>query len=199
MRTVAEMLNDSASAPIAVTTLESPIGDLLVASTEKGVCALTFDDRVESFEHRLRRNFGHFFHLEVGDPLDVAQRLRRYFTGELTALDGIPLAVTGTPKQHQVWDIVRTLHPGELTTYSRIAERLGVPRGHSAIAVCLASNPAPLFIPCQRVVTASGGIGSHPAGIARKRWLLSHEGVLDAGELSIVARCAAVSHRTNAA
>jgi methylated-DNA-[protein]-cysteine S-methyltransferase len=198
MRTIAEMLNYSASAPIAVTTLESPIGELLVASTESGVYALTFDDRVESLEPRLRRNFGHFFHLEVGDPLDVAQRLSAYFAGALAALEGIPLAVTGTPMQQRVWNIVRSLHPGELTTYSGIAERLGMPRGHRAIAACLASNPAPLFIPCQRVVTASGGLGSHPAGIARKRWLLNHEGVLDAGELSIAARCAAASYRTNA-
>jgi methylated-DNA-[protein]-cysteine S-methyltransferase len=199
MRTVAEMLNYCASAPIAVTTLESPVGDLLVASTEKGVYGLTFDDRVESLEPRLRRSFGHFFHFEVGDPLDVAQSLRGYFAGTLAALDGIPLAFTGTPMQQRVWDIVRALHPGELTTYSSIAERLGMPRGHRAIAACLAANPAPLFIPCQRVVTASGGLGSHPAGTARKRWLLSHEGVLDAGELSIAARCAAASPRTNAA
>jgi methylated-DNA-[protein]-cysteine S-methyltransferase len=199
MRTVAEMLNYSASAPVAVTTLESPIGDLLVVSTEKGVYALTFDDRVEALEPRLRRKFGHFFHLEVGDPLDVAQRLREYFAGTLAALDGIPLVITGTPLQQRVWDIVRALHPGELTTYSAISDRLGMPRAHRAIFACLASNPTPLFIPCHRVVTASGGLGSHLAGVARKRWLLSHEGVLNAGELSIAARYAAASPRTNAA
>jgi methylated-DNA-[protein]-cysteine S-methyltransferase len=76
--------------------------------------------------------------------------------------------------------MLRALGPGQLTTYASLAERLGMPRAQRAVGVCLASNPVPLFIPCHRVVAASGGLGSHPGGIPRKRWLLQHEGVLDA-------------------
>lgn len=170
----------STSAPIAITTVASPLGVLLIASASAGVCTVTFDDRVESLEPRLRRRFGHFFHLEAGDPFAVERRLRLYFGGQLRALEGVPLTLAGTPMQSRVWDMLRALEPGELTTYAALAQRLGMPRAQRAVGVCLASNPAPLFVPCHRVVAASGGLGSHPGGIPRKRWLLHHEGALDA-------------------
>lgn len=180
MDSSASILLHSASAPIAITTVASPLGELSVAAAEGGICAVTFDDRFESLEPRLRRRFGHFFHLEAGDPFGVERRLREYFAGRLRALEGIPLALAGTPMQSRVWDMLRALGPGELTTYAALAERLGMPRAQRAVGVCLASNPVPLFIPCHRVVAASGGLGSHPGGIPRKRWLLDHEGALDA-------------------
>ncbi|MGH8800274.1 MAG: methylated-DNA--[protein]-cysteine S-methyltransferase [Casimicrobiaceae bacterium] len=174
------MVVRSSSAPIAITTVATPLGEILVASAEAGVCTVTFDDRIESLEPRLRRRFGHFFHLEAGDPFAVEHRLQAYFGGQLRALEGISLALAGTPMQSRVWEMLRALAPGELTTYAALAERLGMPRAQRAVGVCLASNPVPLFIPCHRVVAASGGLGSHPAGIPRKRWLLDHEGALDA-------------------
>jgi O-6-methylguanine DNA methyltransferase len=185
MGNVAAMLERRNSCAIAVTVVSSPIGEVLVASAGSGVCAVIFDDRAESLEPKLRRTFGHFFHLEAGDPLRVAARLRAYFSGELRALDAIPLAMAGTPMQRRVWDMVRALDPGQLTTYAALAERLGMPRAQRAVGVCLASNPVPLFIPCHRVVAASGGLGSHPGGIPRKRWLLGHEGVLNPGDARI--------------
>jgi O-6-methylguanine DNA methyltransferase len=90
-----------------------------------------------------------------------------------------------TPMQRRVWDLVRSLKSGEITTYASISERLGMPRAQRAVGVCLASNPVPLFVPCHRVVAASGGMGSHPGGLGRKRWLLAHEGVLDPQELGM--------------
>lgn len=179
MQSIASMLAHSTSNLIAVTTVSSPLGDLLVATADEGVCAVTFDDRVESLEPKLRRRFGHFFHVEPGDPFDIARGLRSYFTGKLDALDNVPLAVAGTPMQARVWAMLRALRPGDLTTYAALAERLGMPRAQRAVGVCLASNPVPLFIPCHRVVAASGGLGSHPGGLPRKRWLLNHEGILD--------------------
>jgi methylated-DNA-[protein]-cysteine S-methyltransferase len=169
-----------ASAPIAIARVVSPLGELLIAAAENGICMATFDDRADFLEPRLRRRFGHFFRLEAGDPFGVARCLGLYFGGELRALDAIPLALAGTPMQSRVWTMLRALGPGQLTTYASLAERLGMPRAQRAVGVCLASNPVPLFIPCHRVVAASGGLGSHPGGIPRKRWLLQHEGVLDA-------------------
>ena len=182
MGNVVALLEHSNSSAIAVTVVASPIGEVLVASAGNGVCAVIFDDRVESLEPKLRRAFGHFFHLDEGDPLGVSPRLLAYFGGELGALNDVPLAMAGTPMQRRVWTMVRALEPGQLTTYAALAERLGMPRAQRAVGVCLASNPVPLFIPCHRVVAASGSLGSHPGGIPRKRWLLSHEGVLNPEE-----------------
>ena len=78
--------------------------------------------------------------------------------------------------QRRVWALVSTLPAGAVTTYAAIASRIGMPRGQRAVGVCLATNPLPLFIPCHRVVSTSGGLASHPGGVGRKRWLLRHEG-----------------------
>ena len=185
MQDLASPLMPDHSARISVLRVASPLGDLVIASAETGVCALAFDDRAEALEPRLRRSFGHFFHVAPGDPLKVAPRLAAYFRGDLEALVDLPLAITPTPMQRRVWDLVRALRPGQLTTYATISERIGMPRAQRAVGVCLASNPLPLFIPCHRVVAASGGMGSHPGGLLRKHWLLSHEGVLDAQKLGI--------------
>src|SRR5205823_444052 len=122
----------------------SPIGKLLVAASEQGVCALSFNDHPEALEPRLRRLFGHFFRIEDGDPMNAVAALRRYFAGELDALYGMPLVTLPTPMQRRVWGMVRSLAPGRLTTYATLAERLGMPRAQRAVGVCLASNPVPL-------------------------------------------------------
>jgi methylated-DNA-[protein]-cysteine S-methyltransferase len=80
--------------------------------------------------------------------------------------------------QRRVWSLVSELPPGTLTTYLALANGLGMPRAQRAVGVCLASNPVPLFVPCHRVVAASGMLASHPGGTARKDWLLRHEGAL---------------------
>jgi methylated-DNA-[protein]-cysteine S-methyltransferase len=155
------------------------------AATAEGVCALVFDDCTQALEPRLRRTFGHFFQLDAGDPLQLCARLGAYFGGDLEALESTPLLTAPTPMQRRVWDSARAVRPGELTTYASISERLGMPRAQRAVGVCLASNPVPLFVPCHRVVAASGGMGSHPGGLSRKRWLLAHEGVMKPQELGM--------------
>jgi len=163
----------------------TPVGVVHVASFERGVCALVFDDRLEGLEPRLRRAFGPFFRLEAGDPLDVASRLARYFDGDARALCDVPLAAAATPMQRRVWDMVREVPFGQVTTYAALAERMGMPRAQRAVGVCLASNPVPLLMPCHRVIAASGGLGSHPGGIAVKAALLRHEGVTPVHDLTV--------------
>jgi methylated-DNA-[protein]-cysteine S-methyltransferase len=146
---------------------------------------VVFDDRVEALEPRLRRAFGPFFRVEAGDPLGVADRLRRYFDGAHEALTDVPIAAPATPMQRRVWDMVRAVPHGQVTTYASLAERMGMPRAQRAVGVCLASNPVPILVPCHRVVAASGGLGSHPGGIAVKAALLRHEGVAPVHDLTI--------------
>jgi methylated-DNA-[protein]-cysteine S-methyltransferase len=161
---------------VRVATFDSPLGVLHVACVPDGICAVAFDDRREALEPRLRRTFGAFFRIEEGDPLGVCERLDAYFGGDLAALSGVRRAVPATPMQRRVWALVADLAPGTTTTYAALAACLGMPRAQRAVGVCLASNPVPIFIPCHRVVAASGAIASHPGGAARKQWLLHHEG-----------------------
>ena len=161
----------------------TPVGVLHVASFAQGICAVVFDDRAESLEPRLRRAFGPFFRLDAGDPLGVEARLSDYFAGRIDAFGGLPVAAPATPMQRRVWDMVRDVPAGEVTTYAALAERMGMPRAQRAVGVCLASNPVPILVPCHRVIAASGGLGSHPGGVAVKAALLRHEGVVPVHDL----------------
>jgi methylated-DNA-[protein]-cysteine S-methyltransferase len=183
MTPVLAMQRDSETTAVEVVRVPTPLGVLHVASFEQGVCALIFDDRAGALEPRLRRTFGPFFRIEEGDPHAVAQRLARYFDGAPNALDDVPLAAPATPMQRRVWDMVRRIPPGEVTTYAALAERMGMPRAQRAVGVCLASNPVPLLVPCHRVIAASGGLGSHPGGVDVKAALLRHEGVVGVRDL----------------
>jgi len=168
---------------VNVARVPTPLGVVHVASFAQGVCAIIFDDRAESLEPRLRRTFGPFFRIEPGDPHEVARRLAKYFAGAADALKDVPVATPATPMQRRVWDMVRDVAAGEVTTYAALAERMGMPRAQRAVGVCLASNPVPLLVPCHRVIAASGGLGSHPGGVEVKAALLRHEGVVGVRDL----------------
>ena len=178
-------LEPSGTTTVHVQRVATPLGVVHVATFARGVCALAFHDRVEGLEPRLRRAFGPFFRAEHGDPLQAAARLARYFEGALDALADLPVAAPATPMQRRVWDLVRAIPPGQVTTYASLAERMGMPRAQRAVGVCLASNPVPILVPCHRVVAASGGLGSHPGGIAAKAALLRHEGVMPVHDLAV--------------
>lgn len=184
MNTIATLTTDSLESAVAIATLATPLGTMHVASLPTGVCAAVFDDRSEALEPRLRRVFGPYFNVVAGDPHDAAARLDAYFSGRFDALASVPLAVAATPMQRRVWSMVSALPAGTWSTYATLADRLGMPRAQRAVGVCLATNPVPLFIPCHRVVAASGSLASHPGGVVRKRWLLRHEGALDVADLT---------------
>lgn len=184
MHAIATPLHEAAEATVMVRRVATPLGSMHVASVPAGICAAVFDDHRDALELRLRRTFGPFFRIEAGDPHDVATHLDHYFAGRLDALTEVPLAAAATPMQRRVWALVSAVAAGTLTTYAELADCMGMPRAQRAVGVCLASNPVPVFIPCHRVVAASGGLASHPGGVARKEWLLRHEGVLDVTDLT---------------
>jgi len=184
LNAIAMLSYDTLESTVTIASVRTPLGPLHVAALPSGVCAAVFDDRYQALEPRLRRMFGPYFSVSVGDPLDVARRIDAYFGGTLDALRAVPLAIAATPMQRRVWALVSALSPGALVTYAALADRLGMPRAQRAVGVCLATNPAPLFIPCHRVVAASGSLASYPGGVVRKRWLLRHEKAVDVADLT---------------
>lgn len=184
MNAIAMLSYDTLESTVTIASVRTPLGPMHVAALPSGVCAAVFDDRYQALEPRLRRMFGPYFSVSVGDPLDVASRIDAYFGGTLDALRAVPLAIAATPMQRRVWALVSALSPGALVTYAALADRLGMPRAQRAVGVCLATNPAPLFIPCHRVVAASGSLASYPGGVVRKRWLLRHEKAVDVADLT---------------
>jgi methylated-DNA-[protein]-cysteine S-methyltransferase len=177
MNAIAMLMPVADDLAVMLAAFRTPLGTLHVASVPAGVCAVAFDDRRDTLEPRLRRMFGTFQKFEHGDPLDAGARLDAYFGGDLDALRDVPRATPATPMQRRVWTLVLALAAGTTTTYAALAARLGMPRAQRAVGVCLASNPLPLFVPCHRVIAASGAVAGYPGGDLRKRWLLRHEGV----------------------
>lgn len=101
----------------------------------------------------------------------------RYFAGERVAFEDVPLDLVGTEFQQKVWAALRTIPHGKVVSYAHIAGRVGVPRGMRAVGLANGKNPAPILVPCHRVVEASGALGGFSSGLDIKRKLLALEGV----------------------
>ena len=159
----------------------SPIGELLIVTDETGLLrAVDFHD----FEPRLRRllrlHYGALA-LETGDaPAETKAAFGRYFAGELTSLSALAWDTGGTPFQLSVWRALATIPPGETVTYSELARRVERAAAIRAVGAANGANPLSLVAPCHRVIGMNGALTGYAGGIARKRWLLAHEGVLQA-------------------
>ena len=162
---------------IRFATADSPVGRVLVATTERGICAVTLGEDDASLEASLTAEY----------PRATIQRdddaLRPYLDAVLnhlssrTSLATIPLDLGGTPFQRQVWQALTAIPAGEQRTYREVAEAVGRPKAARAVASACAANPAALVIPCHRVVRGDGGLGGYRWGIKRKQALLANEGV----------------------
>jgi len=163
---------------VAHDLVDTPVGRLLVAVTDHGLCEISYDPDLEREEEQLARNFGTRV-LRSPKPTDEARRqLDEYFAGKRRDFD---LAIDLRPAR----DFGRTvLHElarvpyGELTTYGTLAARAGRPRAARAVGTVMNRNPVPIVLPCHRVVGSTGSLVGYGGGLDRKRTLLELEGAL---------------------
>jgi methylated-DNA-[protein]-cysteine S-methyltransferase len=104
----------------------------------------------------------------------TGEQLRAYFSGELTDFD-LPLNLRGTAFQKSVWDALLTIPYGETRSYLQIAERLGAPKAVRAVGAANGQNPAPIVVPCHRVIGSNGKLTGFGGGLPLKRFLLDLE------------------------
>ena len=162
---------------VAVASMDSPIGELVVAVTPKGLVSIAFEDenRDELLE-RLAREVSPRV-LEAAVPTDEARReLDEYFRAERRRFD---LRVDRRLIGEFAWSVLRATSRvgfGELATYGQIAARIDRPKAARAVGRALGSNPIPIVIPCHRIVGASGSLTGYAGGLPRKRTLLRLEG-----------------------
>ncbi len=151
------------------------LGAILVAATDKGVCAIEFGDEPEALVHGLQDRFPKA-QLVGADP--AFERVVAIVVGFVEApargLE-LPLDVRGTAFQQRVWEALRSIPVGSTRTYGEIAELLGTPRAVRAVAQACASNPLAVAIPCHRVVRTDGSLSGYRWGVERKRALLARE------------------------
>ncbi|HKX92546.1 MAG TPA: methylated-DNA--[protein]-cysteine S-methyltransferase [Sphingomicrobium sp.] len=154
------------------TTFASPIGEMLIAATSKGICRLTFDDS----EASLRRLFPNAMIVkDDGGLKDLVEGALTAIERPLAAPD-LPIDVAGTAFQEAVWRELRKIPPGETRSYADIAAAIGQPKAVRAVGTANGDNHVAVLIPCHRVIRSDGSLGGYAGGLDRKRKLLDAEG-----------------------
>jgi methylated-DNA-[protein]-cysteine S-methyltransferase len=158
--------------------VDTPIGALLVATTERGLARIAFDPEPERELEELARSFGARI-LRSPRPIDPARReLDEYFAGRRRTFD-LPVDLTLVADFNRVVLRELALVPyGEVVTYGQLAARADRPRAARAVGVVMNRNPLPIVLPCHRVIGANGKLVGYGGGLDRKETLLRLEGAL---------------------
>jgi methylated-DNA-[protein]-cysteine S-methyltransferase len=153
----------------------SPIGLVLAVADEASLVSLDFEGYEPRMMALLAKRYGVFQLAESRDPLGVRGRIEAYFAGDFAALDTLPVETGGTPFQRDVWQGLRRIPCGTVTSYGRLAAALGRPSASRAVGYANSLNPIAIVLPCHRVVGGNRGLTGYAGGLERKRWLLEHE------------------------
>lgn len=159
---------------IRYTTVNCPLGYLLVAATARGLCDVRLGDTVAELEEGLFQEFGNASLRRAEEELQAwCRALVDYLSG--MPLPELPCDVQGTAFQLRVWDSLRKIPIGTTRSYSDIAEFIGQPTAVRAVARACATNSIALLVPCHRVIPKTGGLGGYRWGVVRKQALLDLE------------------------
>ena len=188
-----------ADAAIRFAIGECSLGSILVARSDRGVCAIQLGDDPDALARELQDRFPNA-RLIGGEP--EFERLVARVVGLVEApgigLD-LPLDLRGTAFQQRVWQALRRVHAGETVSYTELARRIGAPKSVRAVGQACAANALAVAIPCHRVVRNDGALSGYRWGVERKRALLEREGALhretDAGKGMPVEREKVASER----
>lgn len=160
--------------------IESPIGPLLIASDEDGLCNIEF----RQSSHPADRGAWQGGNSHVLDATE--KQLDQYFSGKRRAFD-LPLSPHGTDFQRRVWKALQTIPYGQTISYAELARRVGNPRASRAVGLANGRNPLSIIVPCHRVIGADGSLTGYGGGLAIKESLLRLEGALPGVEPGLFA------------
>ena len=171
--TPAEYKNGGKSLSIHYSFAESPFGNLIIASTYKGICHMAFyDDEQIAFEN-LRRKFPN---ATFSRKLDLTQQHALFiFQDDWSRPHDIKLHLKGSHFQLKVWEALLKIPMGRLSTYGAIAGEIGSPGASRAVGTAIGSNPVAFLIPCHRVIQSTGNVGGYLWGSIRKTAIIGWE------------------------
>ncbi|MCG8388273.1 MAG: bifunctional helix-turn-helix domain-containing protein/methylated-DNA--[protein]-cysteine S-methyltransferase [Cytophagales bacterium] len=173
--TPGEFKNGGANLSINYSYAESPFGNILVASTSKGICYMAFVEEKEDAFNDLRLRFPNARFTQMVDL--VQQNALYIFTHDWSQLDKIKLHLKGTDFQLKVWETLLKIPMGQLSTYGEIAKSIANPSASRAVGTAIGSNPVAFLIPCHRVIRGTGELGGYQWGPTRKTAIIGWEGV----------------------
>jgi methylated-DNA-[protein]-cysteine S-methyltransferase len=168
---------DAQPSAITLDRLPTPIGEALLATDEAGCLrAFNWTDYAARLSAWLARRYPRAAVAEGRAPAAVRGAFAAYFEGDTRALESVPRRAAGTDFQLGVWEALCSIPAGETLSYAGLARRIGRPSAMRAVGLANGANPLSLVVPCHRVIGADGTLTGYGGGLARKRWLLAHEG-----------------------
>ena len=172
--TPAEYKNGGKDLAINYSFAKSPFGNIIVASTEKGICYMAFsDDEIVAFQTMQN----HFPNAHFRQMVDLIQQNALYiFTHDWTKLNQIKLHLKGTDFQLKIWQTLLKIPMGQLTTYGAIANKIENQKASRAVGTAIGSNPVAFLIPCHRVIQSTVIFGGYMWGNTRKTAIIGWEG-----------------------
>ncbi len=172
--TPGEFKNGGENLSINYSYAESPFGNMLVASTSKGICHMSFIESEKDALYKLQHNFPNAKYKQVVDL--IQQNALYIFTHDWSKLNEIKLHLKGTDFQIKVWETLLKIPTGGLSTYGNIAKEIGNNNASRAVGTAIGSNPIAYLIPCHRVIRSTGVTGEYMWGTVRKTALIGWEG-----------------------
>ena len=171
--TPGEYKNGGENLSINYSFAESPFGNILVASTPKGICHIAFADDEKKALEMLQKTFPNADYKQMVDL--VQQNVLYIFTHDWSKLNQVKLHLKGTEFQLKVWETLLKIPMGQLTTYGNIAKQLQQPNAARAVGTAIGDNPVAFLIPCHRVIQSTGVFGQYHWGGTRKTAMIGWE------------------------
>lgn len=172
--TPAEYKHGGKNLEIHYSFAESPFGNILVASTFRGICHMAFADDEPAALALLKAAFPHAAFRQITDL--IQQNALHIFNSDWSELRQIKLHLKGTAFQLKVWETLLKIPSGQLTTYGTIAAKINQPNASRAVGTAVGSNPVAFLIPCHRVIQSTGALGGYMWGETRKTAIIGWEG-----------------------
>ncbi len=171
--TPAEYRDGGKSLQIRYSFDTSPFGNLIVASTEKGICYMAFAGERDAALQELKSRYPQ---ARLGEQRDIMQEQALFiFQHDWSRIEEIKLHLKGTEFQLKVWESLLRIPLGKLTTYGQIAQQIGHPGASRAVGTAIGSNPIAYLIPCHRVIQSGGHFGGYMWGSTRKAAIIGWE------------------------
>ncbi|TGN19842.1 bifunctional helix-turn-helix domain-containing protein/methylated-DNA--[protein]-cysteine S-methyltransferase [Leptospira idonii] len=171
--TPGEYKNGGENLSIHYSYAESPFGNILVASTDKGICHISFADEETFALEELKKSFPKANYKQMTDL--IQQNALYIFTQDWKEIAPIKLHLKGTEFQIKVWETLLKIPMGKLATYGEIAKNINKPSASRAVGTAIGDNPVAFLIPCHRVIQSTGGFGGYHWGNIRKTAMIGWE------------------------
>jgi len=153
-------------------SLNTPIGKLHLYTSPKGLQVVC----EEKCHNHFKKKYSLKENNKNSKELALAKKqIKQYFSGDVDALNSLPLAPEGTPFQKKVWKALSRIKPGKTLSYGEVAKKVGSPNASRAVGAACRENPILLAVPCHRVISSKGELTGFRAGLQRKKYLLNHE------------------------